>query len=113
PPQTKTAKSSQPPLDPETKLKFDMIHRVQELIRTKKFVVAIAVVEGLRERYPQAPEVVHWQAIAYYRMGSELLIQKKYREAEIYLRKTLETDPKNRELCFEAQHELERAQQGV
>jgi tetratricopeptide (TPR) repeat protein len=65
-------------------------------------------VEGLRERYPNAPEVIHWQAIAYYRWGSELLMQGKLREAEIYLKKVLTTDPSNRELCFEAKRDLER-----
>jgi len=95
-------------IDPEQKLKLDLLKRVQELIRQKRYVATIPIVEGLRERYPDAPEVVHWQAIAYYRWGSELLIQGKHQEAKIYLNKVLATDPKNRELCFEAKRDLER-----
>ncbi|MFN3927237.1 MAG: DnaJ domain-containing protein [Pseudanabaenaceae cyanobacterium] len=103
-------KVTTPPVTPdqEKKLRQDMIKRVQELIRQKRIVATIPIVEGLRDRFPNAPEVIHWQAIAYYRWGSELLLQGKLREAEIYLKKVLETDPKNRELCFEAKRDLER-----
>jgi hypothetical protein len=34
----------------------------------------------------------------------------KLREAEIYLNKALNTDPKNRELSFEVKRDLERVQ---
>ncbi|WP_408648750.1 J domain-containing protein [Tumidithrix elongata] len=106
-------RTSQDPLstDPELKLKLDMLRRVQELLKQKKYVVAIAVVEGMRERYPKSPEVLHWQAVTYYRWGSELIIAGKLREAEIYLNKALNTDPKNRELCFEVKRDLERLKQ--
>jgi tetratricopeptide (TPR) repeat protein len=117
-PQVKVAVKTKPPadpapkpnktIDPEQKLKHDLLKRVQELIRQKRYVATIPIVEGLRERYPNAPEVVHWQAIAYYRWGSELLLQGKHKEARVYLSKVLTTDPKNRELCFEAKRDLER-----
>jgi tetratricopeptide (TPR) repeat protein len=113
PPPPKVAVKPQPtpPVrkeDPEQKLKLDLLKRVKELLLQKKIVATIPIVEGLRERYPNAPEVIHWQAIAYYRWGSELLMQGKLREAEIYLKKVLTTDPSNRELCFEAKRDLER-----
>lgn len=97
--------------DPELKLKLDMLRRVQDLLKQKKYVVAIAVVEGMSERFPHTPEVIHWQAVTYHRWSSELILNGKLREAEIYLNKALNTDPKNRELSFEVKRDLERVQQ--
>jgi hypothetical protein len=94
--------------NPELKLKLDMLRRVQELLKQKKYVVAIAVVEGMSERFPNSPEVIHWQAVTYHRWGVELILANKLREAEIYLNKSLNTDPKNRELIFEVKRDLER-----
>ncbi|MDX2255235.1 MAG: DnaJ domain-containing protein [Pseudanabaenaceae cyanobacterium bins.39] len=96
--------------NPELKLKLDMLRRVQELLKQKKYVVAIAVVEGMSERFPNSPEVIHWQAVTYHRWGVELILANKLREAEIYLNKALSTDPKNRELTFEVKRDLDRVQ---
>lgn len=96
--------------NPELKLKLDMLRRVQDLLKQKKYVVAIAVVEGMSERFPNTPEVIHWQAVTYHRWSSELILNGKLREAEIYLNKALTTDPKNRELAFEVNRDLERVQ---
>ena len=96
--------------DPELKLKLDMLQRVQDLLKQKKYVVAIAVVEGMSERFPNSPEVIHWKAVTYHRWSSELILNGKLREAEIYLNKALNTDPKNRELSFEVKRDLERVQ---
>lgn len=96
--------------NPEVKLKLDMLRRVQDLLKQRKYIVAIAVVEGMSERFPNAPEVTHWQAVTYHRWGSELILTGKLREAEIYLKKALNTDPKNRELSFEVKRDLERVQ---
>ena len=96
--------------DPELKLKLDMLRRVQDLLKQKKYVVAIAVVEGMSERFPNSPEVIHWKAVTYHRWGNELILAGKLREAEIYLNKALNTDPKNRELIFEVKRDLERVQ---
>jgi tetratricopeptide (TPR) repeat protein len=106
--QANTRSNPQSSTDPEQKLKLDLLKRVQELIRQKRYVATIPIVDGLRERYPNAPEVAHWQAIAYYRWGSELLMQGRLKEAKAYLSKVLTADPKNRELCFEAKRDLER-----
>ena len=96
--------------NPELKLKLDMLRRVQDLLKQKKYIVAIAVVEGMSERFPNTPEVIHWQAVTYHRWSSELILNGKLREAEIYLNKALNTDPKNRELIFEVKRDLERVQ---
>lgn len=94
--------------NPELKLKLDMLRRVQDLLKQKKYIVAIAVIEGMSERFPNTPEVIHWQAVTYHRWSSELILNGKLREAEIYLNKALTTDPKNRELSFEVKRDLER-----
>lgn len=94
--------------DPELKLKLDMLRRVQDLLKQKKYIVAIAVVEGMSERFPNSPEVIHWKAVTYHRWSCELILAGKLREAEIYLNKAMITDPKNRELIFEVNRDLER-----
>ncbi len=110
--ETKEVRQKQDPIatDPEVRLKVDMLGRLMELLKQKKYVVAIAIAEGLRERYKNAPEVVHWQAVTYQRRGSELLVAGKLKEAEAYLTKAMNTDPGNRELCFEVKRDLERIQ---
>jgi tetratricopeptide (TPR) repeat protein len=108
--QGKTNAKATPIQDPETKLKLDMINRVRELLRQKKYLVAIPLMEGMNGRFPNTPEVIHWQAVVYYRYGNELILQGKLRQAEIFLQKALNTDPANRELCFECKRDLERIQ---
>jgi DnaJ domain len=112
--EVKDVRQKQDPLsdDPEVRLKIDMLGRLMELLKQKKYVVAIAIAEGLRERYKNSPEVVHWQAVTYQRRGSELLIAGKLKEAEAYLTKAMNTDPGNRDLCFEVKRDLERISQG-
>jgi tetratricopeptide (TPR) repeat protein len=105
-----TAKKTELSADPELKLKLDTINRVQDLLRQRKYLVAIPIVEAMRSRFPQAAEVIHWQAVVYQRQGCELLIAGRLREAEIYLNKAIAADPKNRELCFEVKRDLERLQ---
>jgi tetratricopeptide (TPR) repeat protein len=112
--EVKDVRQKQDPLsdDPEVRLKIDMLGRLMELLKQKKYVVAIAIAEGLRERYKNSPEVIHWQAVTYQRRGSELLIAGKLKEAEAYLTKAMNTDPGNRELCFEVKRDLERIADG-
>ncbi|AFY70650.1 heat shock protein DnaJ domain protein [Thalassoporum mexicanum PCC 7367] len=95
-------------IDPEVKLKSDTLRRLQDLLKQKKYVVAIAVAEGMREKFSTSPEVIHWQAVSYHRWGSDLLMQGDFKKAELYLNKALTTDPRNRELCFEVKRDLER-----
>lgn len=112
--EVKDVRQKQDPIsdDPEVRLKIDMLGRLMELLKQKKYVVAIAIAEGLRERYKNSPEVIHWQAVTYQRRGSELLIAGKLKEAEAYLTKAMNTDPGNRDLCFEVKRDLERISEG-
>ncbi len=81
---------------------------VQNLIKEKSYYDAVWVVEELRRRYPNDPEVARWQAIAYYHRGNELLQQYRYIQAREYLTKTLNADPQNHELCSMAKRALDR-----
>jgi len=81
---------------------------VQNLIKEKNYYDAVCVVEELRRRYPNDPEVARWQAIAYYRWGKELLQQGKYIRARDYLTRVLSTDPQNRGLCYAAKRNLDQ-----
>jgi tetratricopeptide (TPR) repeat protein len=94
--------------DPELRLKLDTLRRLQDLLKQRKYVVAIALAEGMRARFPKSTEVIHWQAVTYHRWGTELLLKAKFREAEIFLNKALVTDPSNRELAFEVRRDLDR-----
>ena len=96
--------------NPELKLKLDMLRRVQDLLKQKKYVVAIAVVEGMSARFLNSPEVIHWKAVTYHLWGKELILMNRLREAEIYLTKALNTDPENRELSFDVKRGLEKVQ---
>jgi tetratricopeptide (TPR) repeat protein len=94
-------------VDPVQKLKREL-KRVQKMIREKPCYTTVFFIEELRKRYPNAPEVVHWQAIAYYRWGKELLQQGKYIRARDYLTRVLSTDPQNRGLCYAAKRNLDQ-----
>ncbi|MGQ9864664.1 MAG: tetratricopeptide repeat protein, partial [Pseudanabaenaceae cyanobacterium] len=115
PPQVQIHVKNAPPrpvVPPEERLKQEMVRKIEELLRQKKYVVAIPIAEGLQARFPDAPDLARLLAIVYYRHGSECLIAPKsrLREAETYLSKALATDPKNRELKFEIERDLERLQ---
>jgi tetratricopeptide (TPR) repeat protein len=95
--------------DPELKLKLDMLRRVQDLLKQKKYLSAIAVAEAIGQRFPDSEEVIYWKAVTYHFRGKELILVGKLREAEIYLNKALKTNPDNPELNLDIKRDLERA----
>jgi len=97
--------------DPELRLRLDTLRHLQDLLKQRRYIVAIAVAEGMKERFPKSPEVIHWLAVTYHRWGNELILKSRWREAEIFLQKALNTDPNNRELAFEVKRDLERIAQ--
>ncbi len=97
--------------DPELRLRLDTLRHLQDLLKQRKYIVAIAVAEGMKARFPNSPEVTHWLAVTYHRWGNELILKSRWREAEIFLQKALNTDPNNRELSFEVRRDLERVAQ--
>jgi tetratricopeptide (TPR) repeat protein len=109
PPQVKVeVRPPKPPLSPEAKLLKETMDKVKLLLRQRKYHVAIAILEGLKQRFGEEKEVIKWLAVAYQRYGNELIQAGKYREAESYLQKALKTDPDNRALAFEVRHDLDR-----
>ncbi len=95
----------------EQQLKSNSYKQLQELLKSRKFPRAIALVEGLASRIPQDQEVRQWQAIAYQRWGRQLVKEKQLDKARIYLKKALRTDPHNRSLWLEIEQDFRRIEQ--
>jgi len=98
-----------PSLSPfEQELKENAFRRLQELFQGGRFPSAIALAEGLAQRLDRDEEVKQWLAIAYHRWGRELINRGQGSRAETYLKKALNTDPRNRQLWLLVDHELQR-----
>ncbi len=110
---TRPASPSSPPPSPpisaaEQKIKNDYYQQLQQLWQYKKFPKAIAVAEALARRLPADKEIKSWQAISYWRWGSDLIIQKQPDKARIFLKKALNTDPHNRQLWLDVEKDFRR-----
>lgn len=85
--------------------------QLQDLFKLKKFPRAIALVEGLAQRFPNHPDVRQWQAITYHRWGQQLIVDREYDKARSYLKKALRTDPHNRRLWAEIEQDFRRLEE--
>jgi tetratricopeptide (TPR) repeat protein len=94
--------------DMDRRLKQHSYDQLQLLLKTHRFPRAIALVEGLAQRLPEDIEVRQWQAIAYQRWGRQLIQDRQYDKARVYLKKALKTDPHNRALWSEVEREFQR-----
>lgn len=92
----------------EQELKENAYQRLQALFQSQRFPSAIALAEGLAQRLDRDEEVRQWLAIAYHRWGRELIDRNQGDRAEIFLKKALNTDPRNRQLWVMVDHELQR-----
>jgi lipopolysaccharide biosynthesis regulator YciM len=92
----------------EQELKEQAYQRLQGLFQAQRFPSAIALTEGLAQRLDRDEEVRQWLAIAYHRWGRELIDRNQGDRAEIFLKKALNTDPRNRQLWVMVDHELQR-----
>lgn len=90
----------------DIKLKKDSYRQLEDFIKTKRFPRAIALVEALRARLPNDPEVIQWQAIIYQRWGRQLITERKLNQARAYLKKALSTDPHNKSLWMEVERDF-------
>ncbi|MBF2079296.1 MAG: J domain-containing protein [Synechococcales cyanobacterium T60_A2020_003] len=90
----------------DQELKQNAYYQLQTLLKTQRFPRAIALVEGLAQRLPQDLEVRQWQAITYQRWGRQLVSDRQFDKARIYLQKALKTDARNRSLWTEVQRDL-------
>lgn len=94
----------------EQQLKWNSYQELQQLLKYKRFIRAIALVEDLAQRLPQ-PEVRQWQAMVYQRWGHQLVNDGQLDEARIYLKKALKTDPHNRSLWSKVEQDFRRMEQ--
>ena len=101
-----------PNLSPiEQELKATSYEQLQQLLKSRRFPRAIALVEGLARRIAQDPEVKQWQAIVYQQWGRDLIQQRQLDKARIYLKKALRTDPHNRSLWAEVERDFRQMEQ--
>lgn len=87
--------------------------QLQDLFKLKRFPRAIALVEGLAQRFPDHPDVRQWQAITYHRWGQHLIQERDYEKARSYLKKALRTDPHNRRLWAEIEQDFRRLEEKI
>jgi tetratricopeptide (TPR) repeat protein len=113
-PQPPTAYSSEPKTSTpastqqEEELKWELYYELQSLLKKKQFLKAIVLIEGLAQRFSLDPQVCQWQGIIYSQFGNELVKQRDFDKARIYLKKALRVDPHNRQLVAEVDRTLTR-----
>ncbi len=95
----------------DQQLKQTSYKQLQHFLRSRRFPRAIALVEGLAQRLPSDPEIRQWQAITYQRWGHQLIQDKQFDKARLYLKKALRTDPHNRSLWGEVERDFRRIEQ--
>lgn len=109
---TRKAPSPQPPVSAdEDQLKQRAYRQLQDLLKFKRFAQAVALTEGLGQRFPQDLEIRQWQAITYQQWGRQLITEGKLDKARTYLKKALRTDPHNRSLWKEVERDFRRLEQ--
>jgi tetratricopeptide (TPR) repeat protein len=91
----------------EERLKWNAYQQLQQLLKIKKYIQAITIAEGLTQRFPRDIEVRQWQAIAYQQWARQLVKDRQFDKAKIFLRKALKTDPHNRALSAQIEAELQ------
>lgn len=97
----------------DQQLKQASYEQLQQLLREKRFPRAIALIEGLAQRFPSDPEIRQWQAIVYQSWGRQLIHEKQFEKARLYLKKALRTDPHNRSLWGEVERDFHRLEQMI
>lgn len=99
PPQTSVSPEQQ-------RLKVNSYRQLESLLKTQRVPRAIALVEALRQRLPNDPEVRQWQALIYQHWGRQLISEHKLNQARAYLKKALSTDPHNKALWAEIERDF-------
>lgn len=97
----------------DQQLKQASYEQLQQLLREKRFPRAIALIEGLAQRFLSDPEIRQWQAIVYQSWGRQLIHEKQFEKARLYLKKALRTDPHNRSLWSEVERDFHRLEQMI
>jgi len=95
----------------EQQLKMVSFGKLRDLFQSNRFPRAVALVEGLANRFPNDAEVRQWHAITYYRWGHDLLKNGKAVKANACLKKALRLDPQNRSLREAVQSDMRQVEQ--
>ncbi|MGB3137951.1 MAG: DnaJ domain-containing protein [Nodosilinea sp.] len=95
----------------DQQLKISSFKQLRELLLEQRFPRAVALVEGLVQRFPNDPEIRQWHAITYYRWGHDLLNLGNFKKAEACLKKARRVDPQNRSLQQALHHDFARLEQ--
>ncbi len=89
-------------------LKVHSYKQLREFLQGQRFPRAVALVEGLVQRFPEDPEIRQWHAITYYRWGHDLLNNGNLTKAEACLKKARRVDPHNKSLRQALQNDFQR-----
>ncbi|WP_035991728.1 J domain-containing protein [Leptolyngbya sp. KIOST-1] len=92
----------------DQQLKVNSFKQLRSLLQGQRFPRAVALVEGLVQRFPEDPEIRQWHAITYYRWGHDLLNNGNFKKAEACLKKARRVDPQNRSLRQALHHDFQR-----
>jgi len=114
--QPRPSKPPAPPRQPpihEYRLRRQSYHQLQRLFQEQRFPRAIALVEGLAQRFPQDREIAQWQALTYHRWGRHLIHQGHFDKARTFLKKALHADPHNRSLWAEVERDFRHIEQSL
>jgi curved DNA-binding protein CbpA len=95
----------------DQQLKMVNFGKLRDLFQSNRFPRAVALVEGLANRFPDDAEVRQWHAITYYRWGHDLLKNGNASKANACLKKALRLDPQNKSLQEAVQSDLRRVEQ--
>ncbi|MGF1516824.1 MAG: DnaJ domain-containing protein [Nodosilinea sp.] len=92
----------------DQQLKINSYKQLRGFFGDQRFPRAVALVEGLVQRFPEDPEIRQWHAITYYRWGHDLLNNGNLPKAEICLKKARRVDPQNKSLRQALQQDFQR-----
>jgi tetratricopeptide (TPR) repeat protein len=108
PPQPAAAKVSD---KNEEELKWQLYYELQSLLKQQQFLKAIVLIEGLVHHSPDDRQICQWQGIIYSQYGHQLIRNREFDKARLYLKKALRVDPHNRQLWQEVDRAFNRITQ--
>jgi tetratricopeptide (TPR) repeat protein len=95
----------------EEDLKWQLFYELQSLLKQQQFLKAIVLIEGLVHHSPNDRQVCQWQGIIYSQYGHQLIRNREFDKARLYLKKALRVDPHNRQLWQEVDRAFNRITQ--
>ncbi|MEM1366416.1 MAG: J domain-containing protein [Cyanobacteria bacterium P01_H01_bin.15] len=89
------------------RLKAQIYQQLTTLLKTERYPRAVTLLEALRQKLPDDPEIGQWLAISYQQWGRHCLARGQRAKARCYWRKAIQSDPHNRSLLQEIQANLQ------